>query len=125
MCNEFNIDILCLQETHVNVSTKEVRKEYTWYFGGNEGAAGTRTYAGVAVVVSNDLVNYIHNIVPINDRLMYVVLGYGMPVTLINVYVPTAEHETETKENLYARLAQIQSKQQNKGPTYVFIIPLS
>ena len=96
--------ILLVQETHTNLNARESRSKYTWFFSGSPHTQSEHTNAGVAIVVNNELLNYIQDIEPISDRLMYVTLGYTMPITLINVYMPTAAYETQAKENQYKQL---------------------
>ena len=112
------IKLLLLQETHINCNARESRKHFTWFFSGDETQATPNTHAGVAIVICNDLLNYIQEIEPIDDRIMYMTLGHTMPVTFVNVYAPTAEHDTETKESFYTKLRRVQIKKQKKGPTY-------
>jgi exonuclease III len=76
------------------------------------------TEAGVAIVVSNELINYIWDINPINDRIIAVTLGYSIPIRFISAYAPTSAAEPETKEKFYKQLKTIQTKLQKQGPTY-------
>ena len=72
-------------------------------------------------MISNELLNYITDIDPVNDRIMSITLGGTMPITCICNYSRTAagEHTTEQKEEHYKQLKQTQEKHQSKGPTYV------
>ena len=64
------IMILGLQETRSKQNTRESRKEYTWFFSG-EGGRDEWT-AGVGFVINNKFLQYIQDIEPINDRLIYI-----------------------------------------------------
>ena len=108
------ISIALIQETHVNTNGKEQNKQYTWFFSGDTTKNTDHTHAGVAIIIKNDLLNYIQDIQPINDRLMYITLEHIMPVTFINVYMPTAEHTTEVKELCYKQLQKLQRKNREK-----------
>ena len=116
---ENQIDILMLQETHIAQNSREDRKEYIWYFSGSEQAAKQSTYAGVGIVIRTDLRNYVYDIEPISDRLMWITLGYVTPITFMNVYFYTAAHSTAEKEGLVTEITQEYKKKCRKGPTYL------
>ena len=59
-----NIDILIVQETHKNGNTRENGKWYSWYYSG--GPDDEPCYHGVAIVINNELRNYIKDIMTIN-----------------------------------------------------------
>ena len=121
-----NIKILVLQETKINISCMEQRKNYTFYFSGNpeiKNAAGEvnhYTHAGVGIVINNELLNYIREIEPINDRIMSITLGYTVPITIICNYSRTATegHTFEQKTEHYDKLEETTKTHLNKGPTY-------
>ena len=84
-----DIKILALQETRVNQNTRESRKQYTWFFSGE---GGRKEYTGgVAIIVHNSYLQYIEDIEPITDRIMYITLRGTMPTTIITVYMPAAD----------------------------------
>ena len=63
------IDILCLQETRNNQNSRESMNNSTWFFSGE---GGRKEYtAGVGMIISNKFMQYIEDIEPIDDRLMY------------------------------------------------------
>ena len=64
--------ILGLTETRGNQNTRETRKQYTWFFSGEEGRS--EYTAGVAIVIQNKFIQYVDDIEPIDDRLMYLTL---------------------------------------------------
>ena len=97
-----NTDILLVQETHVTTCSREDRKRYTWYFIAGDDPEKSK-YAGVAIVIRNELKNYIHDIEPINERIMWITFGYVVPITFINVYFYTATHRTEDKQRYSAQ----------------------
>ena len=97
------IQILAIQETKINTSCMEQRKNYTFYFSGNEklknskGEISKNTHAGVGIIINNELLNYTEDIEPINDRIMSIALSGTVPVTFICNYTPTAKASTEEK----------------------------
>ena len=123
---ENDINILLIQETFVNTTCIETRKNYTFYFSGDGNRSNTKgevdkyTPAGVGIVINNELRNYIEDIDPINDRIMSITLGNTMPTTFINNYSrpATKKHSTEDKIEHYEKLKETQLKHQGKGPTF-------
>ena len=121
-----SIKILALQETKINLNAKEQRTHYTFFFSGDttnlkqNGDINDYTHAGVAIVISNELLNYIQDINPINDRIMTITLGYVKPLTIIcnYSYPATKNHDIDTKINHYELLLKTQKKHHNEGPTY-------
>ena len=94
------------------------KKNYTFYFSGNpenKNAAGDvhhYTHAGVGIVINNELLNYIKEIEPINDRIMSITLGYTVPITIICNYSRTATegHTFEQKTEHYDKLEETTKK---------------
>ena len=85
-----------------------------------KGEINTNTNAGVAIVINNELLNYITDIEPISDRIMTITLGHIMPITFINNYSPTATNYTiENKTEHYDNLKRTFQKHKSKGPTYI------
>ena len=109
-----------MQETHINQTVVETRKEYTWYYAGNneKGEEGNN-FAGVGFIIKNLLINYIKDIKPINDRIIVITMGYAMPLTIICVYIPTAEHSEEEKDTIYEQIEEEDNKRASKGPTII------
>ena len=118
--------ILALQETYINYSSIEQRKNYTFYFSGDpsrknaKGETHHYTTAGVGFVINNELKNYITDIEPINDRIIAITFGYAAPLTFICNYSrpATKTSTTEQKRAHYAELVKIQRRKQSEGPTY-------
>ena len=98
-----NIRILCLQETRCRENIRESRKNYTWFFSGEGG--NTTTYTpGVGLVMHNSFLQYIEDIEPINDRLMYITLKGTMPCTIICCYMAQSDRPSEEKTACYEKL---------------------
>ena len=89
------IDILLLQETKSPQNKREIRKEHTWYFSGND---KDRCHHGVGIVVRNEFCKHILDIEPINERLMYITLDSTMPISIINTYMPTSVGTIKTQK---------------------------
>lgn len=63
------INIVALQETKANNNSKETRKEYTWFFGGDQ----TKTHTDYGMgFIRNDWLQHIEDIEPIDDRIMLI-----------------------------------------------------
>ena len=114
-----NIKILALQETYIKQNTKEARKEYTWYFSGENQQNDSSWTAGVGFVISNDYVKYIEEIIPHTDRIMQLTLKGTLTINLINIYIPQAERPEEEKEKVYNTTDKITKQTIKKGPTYI------
>jgi len=99
--NDNRIDILLLQETKSSQNKREIRKEHTWYFSGND---KDKCHHGVGIVIRSDLNKHIIDIEPINERLMYITLDSTMPISIINTYMPTSVEDVENKEKAYENL---------------------
>ena len=117
------IDILCLQETRNNQNSRETRKNYTWFFSGE---GGRKDYtAGVGMVIRNKFMQYIEDIVPINDRLMYLTIRGTIETNIVCTYMPPAERQnlpdilTVEKDNAYEEIQKILDKKKNKGPMFI------
>ena len=68
---EERIDVLVLQETHVNGNGHERKEKYTWYFSGKEESEG-REYGGVARVIKNKL-NKIGNLLDVVNEAYFII----------------------------------------------------
>ena len=101
------IQIMALQETYINYTSMEKRKNYTFYFSGNPRNKNTKgevhhdTNAGVGIVINNELANYVTDIEPIDERLMYMTMDGTIPINIIVTYMPTSVENTEIKEKAY------------------------
>ena len=114
---EHDIDILLIQETMVNQICKERRKHHTIYFSGTD-SGNNHTEAGVAIMIKNTHLRNIHNINPIDDRLMSITMRGSLEYSFINTHLHTAEH-TERNQPRYNALSQEFSNLNRKGPTYI------
>lgn len=112
------IDILFLQEANTKLDYQDTRKEFTWFFSGTN-TSEDRTH-GVGIVISNQLLNYMADIQPINDRLVTLTLGCSIPVNFICAYAPPSTHDTENKKQFYDQLQTLQDKLEKEGPTFLF-----
>ena len=102
-----DIDILAIQETHISCDQQERRANYTWYMSGtkrlrNEG----QCEAGVGFVIKNNILQYVIDIEPVNDRICRLELNYIAPISLICIYTPQAYRPSEEKETVYKILGQ-------------------
>ena len=113
-----DIMILGLQETHCKQNTRETRKQYTWFFSG-EGGRPEWT-AGVAYVINNKFMQYIADIEPIDDRLIYITLRGSLSTTIINTYMPPADRPQAEKQKTYENLHKITRERKNKGPIFSY-----
>jgi len=112
-----SIKVLALQETRNSQNTRETRKGHTWFFSG-EGGRETYT-AGVALVIDNEYLQFIDDLEPINDRIMYITLKGTIKTTIVSAYAPTADRTTEEKEQYYLDIQQVIDKKKSKGPLYI------
>ena len=65
-------------------NVKEVRHEFTWFFSGEN---QQRDYLyGVGVVIKNNMLKYVHNVIPCSDRHMVIQLRLysSLLVNIIN-----------------------------------------
>lgn len=114
---ENEIDIGILTETHINTNNKETRKKITYYFSG--GGTKEQHYAGVAIIIKNELNNYIEDIQPINERLMIITIKSTIPITIVAVYAHTAQYTLLEKQNLYEEIKKLHSKHKNKSIVHI------
>ena len=89
---------MLLQETHTNQTNKETRRMFIWFFSGDQTDSSQHTFAGVAIVIRNELLNYVLEVALISARLMHISLGYTILLCFINVYMHPADHTTQQKE---------------------------
>ena len=108
------IDLLFAQETHVTQNSKEKRKNYTWYLNGSD--TGDREFAGMAVIVKNEIHEFIKDVIPHNHRLLEVQLEGTIPTTLVSAYAPQAGRPQAEKTEFYETLTMIVQKINKKGP---------
>ena len=92
-----------MQETHIGHNAKEIRKNYTWFFSGQTDPISNKETAGVGIVIRNELTNYIFDIQPIDSRIIYLALGYSIPIHFLGGYAPTAEYGEDIKILFYKK----------------------
>lgn len=112
------IRIAVIQETRIAQNAREARKEYTWYFSGENPIMAGYT-AGVAIVIDNKLIKHIVDIEPINDRAMYIILKAAIQLTIITTHIPQAMRTEEEKKKVYDSTKIQIRKNKNKGPVLV------
>ena len=113
------IHVLLLQETKTKQHMKEVRKQYTWFFSGQQ---KTDEYVhGVGFVIDNSIIKDLLDIHPVSDRIAVSVfrLGASYTLNLITTYAPHAGRAEAEKDAFYGELQQTHDKYKNKGPTFV------
>ena len=109
------IDIKTIQETHSGEATREHRTRYSWYFAGGR-EAGT-IHHGVAIVIRNELRNYMLDVEDINERLMIMTLRGKIPLHAISAYAPIAAAKYETETVFHDQLRADVKHRQKKGMT--------
>ena len=113
---ERDIDVLAIQESHIKENAREVRKRYTWFFGGAPVKSLHDRYStGVGLIVKNGMVNNIREVRPVNDRLMTMTIMQTVPLNIINGYAPHAERPDEEKDMFYESLAGEVERLRGKG----------
>ena len=115
---DHDIRILLVQETRGKHNSREARKTHTWFFS-SENPVNPKYTAGVAIIIENKLTKHIQNIVPINDRLMYLQLDHTTPITIVNCHCPSAASPSEDKEDMYAQIEKIATDNRAKGPVLI------
>ena len=76
---------------------------------------GRKDYTGgVAIIVDNSYLQYVEDIEPISDRLMYITLRGTMPTTIITAYMPAADRPYEEKNEAYEKLQNIVDKRKQR-----------
>ena len=103
----YNIDICALAETrfHGEDAIEESGEGYTFFWKGVD--PGNRRLHGVGFAVRTSLLSNIQESpIGINERLMTwrIPLAKGRYATLLSVYAPTLDSDTDTKENFYDEL---------------------
>jgi len=114
-----DIKILALQETNTKQNAKEARKEYTWYFSGENSQTNSTWTQGVGFVISNDFAKYVEETIPHTDRIIQLTFKASIKINLINIYIPQAEPPEKEKEKVYKKIEQITNTTIGKGPTYI------
>eukprot|EP00973_Karenia_brevis_P045435 6293450-Karenia_brevis.AAC.1 len=116
----YDVDILGIQETQIEINQQEIRKEYLWFYSG-ESRIKRQGYmvAGVGIVIKKEWAHYIYKIEPVNDRIMYIQMKYSVIITIIILYAFTAEGDDEHKDTFYEVLQDIYNEVRTVGPVYI------
>ena len=69
----------------------------------------------MAIVIKNELRNYIRDIETIDERLMTLTLSGQIDVTIVAAYAPTAIATAEDKDKFCITLCAISSKYRKNG----------
>ena len=109
------IDIAHLQETRLGENSREARKEFTWFFSGENRIQNEYT-AGVGIIVKNTNLQYLEDIEPVSDRTMWARWKSILPITTINTHIPQAMRSTEEKETVYQEIRTVIKKNYKRGP---------
>ena len=70
-------------------------------------------------MIRSELINYMKEVNPINDRIMIMKINYARPIYVIVAYAPTATGDERLKEEFYRIMMEQTEKCNRKGPTYV------
>lgn len=100
--SRYGVDVAGLQETRFSASGQLREASHTFFWSG--GAEGDRREAGVALAVSNNLVNSLTSSpIPVSDRIISLraAIGPGSHVTFIVAYAPTLYSREEDKQQFY------------------------
>ena len=115
-----DIDVLALQETHIELDQREERKRYCWYFSGTaKHTKGQRYEAGVGFAINRKIAGCIEDIKPINDRLCSLTLRGTVSINIISTYIPQAGRELSERTSMYDLLEKEYKKCRHDGPTYI------
>lgn len=97
-----SIEVMAIQETRETNNKQILTKEHTWYFPGNQ---TNIEHHGVGMIIRNELRNYVKDVIPINSRLIILILRGIIPITIISTYAPTAD-KTDTEKDKYYNVLQ-------------------
>jgi exonuclease III len=100
------IGILVLQETKTTTNHRETRKETSSFFSGEHrtNTLQMRFSAGVAVIISHNIIHAVRNVVPISDRIITITLESQPLLNIVGAYAPPADHEDAVHEAFYETL---------------------
>ena len=106
----------------------EQRKHYTIYFSGNEkltndkGEILKNTHAGVGIIISNELRNYIEDIEPINDGIISLTIGSKTKThhNHLNIRLYGNRHRRR-KKRYYKQLKDTQLRHQNRAQRLAYL----
>ncbi len=132
LMRRLGIDVLCLQETHVNANSEEQHDEYTFIFatsvttqngqtnnnaakgkgkgnkGKNQARAPNQEYHGVGFALNKAVRTATLDFVQHSGRLATITLQtQGTPIHIITAYAPQAGRPKQEKEQFYSQLNQL------------------
>ena len=80
------IDTVAIQETKIDYKANYQNNKYTWSTSGANRLEKDCSFANVVVfVIKNELLNYIMDIEPINDRVIKTILKCKSPIVVFGV----------------------------------------
>jgi len=137
---KLKLDLLFLQETHVNTNSAETMDGFTFIFStsitdeqrkqaenqraaprrGQQPPAVDMEYGGVGVILSPHTKTTLKDFEQIDGRLMTVTLdAIGPPIHFLNAYAPQSGVETRIKQAFYTKLHEVLTSIPGAHPTLV------
>ena len=116
---EYDIDIVCIQETHLRGAEYFSIEGFTFFLSGGSVDAG-RSHSGVGFVVSPGASRAVITFHAYTDRVACLKLKVnGGTVSLISVYCPHSGHDAEVRRQLFADLGGLMRKSTQHTTTLV------
>ena len=110
-----NITILGFTETRWKGNGDFMSDDYRIIFAG-----GNNNYRGVAFVLSKDAARDVVTIKQMSDRILLIRLNAKpVKITIIQVYMPTTEHEEEEVEEAYSIIDELLTETDGKDCTII------
>ena len=110
-----NITILGLTETRWKGNGDFMSDDYRIIFAGEN-----NNHGGVAFVLSKDAARYVITIEQMSDRILLIRLNAKpVNITIIQVYMPTTEHEEEEVEEAYSIIDELLTEIERKDCTII------
>ena len=84
-------------------------------------SGGKESQRGVAVIVDSETAKRVTKVIPHSDRMMLVrIKAEPVDIVVIQVYMPTSDHEDEEVEGMYEELEELMEKE--KGTDHLLIL---
>lgn len=110
-----DLDILGISDVRWSGSNKIAREEFDFIFSG-----GDKHKYGVGMLVKKKFSSMIKNIIPMSDRVIGIQIeARPKPITIIQVYAPTADKEDEEVEKLYEEIEKVKKELRRDGPVII------
>jgi len=110
-----DLDILGISDVRWTGSNKIQREEFDFIFSG-----GVKHEYGVGLLVKKKVGSMIKSIIPMSDRVVGIQIeSRPKPITIIQVYAPTADKEDEEMEKLYYNIEVVKKKLRRDGPVII------